>query len=177
MVTLTRPQSMKGFVLQPCDLICEPASPALSEARERQVAKSAAVINPSRLHPTLRRDPLRSPLFFSSWGKYLLHELVPDCISVAGVAILLYIWRHRYCCTYYALTPYMLCSCLVLFCSLIVAFVIEGIIGVTSGQSDRIPALRDVSVAVTIPCSVCSVSAARYDTYHRGSVPVKGICT
>lgn len=46
--------SMKGFVLQPCDLICEPASPALSEARERQVAKSAAVINPSRLHPTLR---------------------------------------------------------------------------------------------------------------------------
>ena len=44
MVTLTRPQSMKGFVLQPCDLICEPASPALSEARERQVAKSAAVM-------------------------------------------------------------------------------------------------------------------------------------
>ena len=50
-------------------------------ARERQVAKSAAVMNPSRLHPTLRRDPLRSPLFFSSWGKYLLHE--SDCISVA----------------------------------------------------------------------------------------------
>lgn len=81
MVTLGRPQGMKGFVLPLCDLICEPASPALSEARERQVAKSAAVMNPSRLHPTLRRDPLRSPLFFSSWGKYLLHE--SDCISVA----------------------------------------------------------------------------------------------
>jgi hypothetical protein len=87
--------SMKGFVLQPCDLICEPASPALSEARERQVAKSAAVINPSRLHPTLRRDPLRSPLFFSSWGKYLLHE--SERINLAGVASLLHFWQHLHC--------------------------------------------------------------------------------
>lgn len=101
MVTLTRPQGMKGFVLQPCDLICEPASPALSEARERQVAKSAAVMNPSRLHPTLRRAPLRSPLFFSSWGKHLLDE--SDCINLAGVASLLHFWRHLHCYTYSAL--------------------------------------------------------------------------
>lgn len=144
MVTLSRPQGMKGFVLPLCDLICEPASPALSEARERQVAKSAAVMNPSRLHPTLRRDPLRSPLFFSSWGKYLLDEC--DCISVAlldsGVASLLHFWRHHHCYTYSALYA-LSCSCLALSCSLIAAFVIEGIIGVTDGQSGRTTALCD----------------------------------
>jgi hypothetical protein len=136
-VTLMRPQGVKGFVLQPCDLICEPASPALSEARERQVAKSAAVINPSRLHPTLRcagtlcdrrsSSPVGANIYFTS---LIASTLLESRVYYTSGGI--------FTATHTLLSMlYLSCTWLVLFCSLIAAFVIEGFIGVTGGQSGR----------------------------------------